>query len=67
MSTPARVSNPIYTLLPTDVEGFEALAELALDMRWSWHHGTDLIWQQLEPTLWARTHNPWVVLQTGSE
>jgi len=66
MSTHARVSNPIYTFLPTDVEGFEALAELALDMRWSWHHGTDLIWQQLDPTLWALTHNPWGVLQTVS-
>jgi len=66
MSTHARVSNPIYTFLPTDVEGFEALAALALDMRWSWHHGTDIIWQQLDPTLWARTHNPWVVLQTVS-
>jgi starch phosphorylase len=66
MSTHARVSNPIYTFLPTDVEGFEALAELALDMRWSWHHGTDIIWQQLDPMLWARTHNPWVVLQTVS-
>ena len=66
MSTHARVSNPIYTFLPTDVEGFEALAELALDMRWSWHHGTDIIWQQLDPTLWALTHNPWGVLQTVS-
>jgi glycogen phosphorylase len=33
-------------------------------MRWSWHHGTDIIWQQLDPTLWALTHNPWGVLQT---
>jgi starch phosphorylase len=66
MSTPARVSNPIYTFFPTDVEGFAPLAELALDLRWSWHHGTDTIWQQLEPTLWEITHNPWVVLQTVS-
>jgi glycogen phosphorylase len=66
MSTHVRVSNPLYTFLPTDVEGFAALAELALDMRWSWHHGTDIIWQQLDPALWALTHNPWVVLQTVS-
>jgi starch phosphorylase len=28
------------------------------------YDGTDIIWQQLDPTLWALTHNPWVVLQT---
>ena len=27
------VGNPIYSLLPTEVEGFGPLAELALDMR----------------------------------
>jgi starch phosphorylase len=33
-----RASHPIYSLLPTEVEGFDSLAELALDMRWSWNH-----------------------------
>jgi starch phosphorylase len=49
-----------------DIDGFDALAELALDMRWSWNHGTDLLWRQLDPVLWGITHNPWVVLQTVS-
>jgi starch phosphorylase len=40
--------------------------ELALDLRWSWHHGTDELWSELDPELWALTHNPWVVLQTAS-
>ena len=44
--------------------GTDALTELALDLRWSWHHGTDELWQALDPELWALTHNPWVVLQT---
>jgi glycogen phosphorylase len=52
--------------LPTDVDGFDALAELALDVRWSWNHATDGLWQQLDPALWELTHNPWVVLQTVS-
>ena len=64
MSTQARVSHPIYNLLPTEIEGFDSLAELALDMRWSWNHATDQVWRQLDPVLWAITHNPWVVLQT---
>jgi starch phosphorylase len=66
MSQQTRVSHPIYNLLPAEIEGFDSLAELALDMHWSWHHATDQIWRQLDPGLWAITHNPWVVLQTVS-
>src|SRR5579864_6338618 len=66
MSTRTRVSHPIYNLLPTEIEGFDSLAELALDMRWSWNHATDEVWRQLDPELWAITHNPWVVLQAVS-
>ncbi len=66
MSKPTRASHPIYNLLPTEIEGFDSLAELALDMRWSWNHATDEVWRQLDPELWDITHNPWVVLQTVS-
>ena len=66
MNKRSRLSNPIYSLLPTHVEGFAALAELALDMRWSWNHATDEVWRQLDPNLWELTHNPWGVLQTVS-
>jgi len=66
MSKQTRVSHPIYSLLPTEVEGFDSLAELALDMRWSWNHATDGVWRTLDPRLWELTHNPWVVLQTVS-
>src|SRR5450432_536064 len=66
MSKRTRVSHPIYHLLPAEIEGFDSLAELALDMHWSWNHATDEVWRQLDPELWATTHNPWVVLQTVS-
>lgn len=66
MSKQIRDSHPLCPLLPTDVEGFDSLAELALDMRWSWNHATDQIWQQLNPVLWELTHNPWGILQTVS-
>ncbi|CAM4230321.1 alpha-glucan family phosphorylase [Vreelandella rituensis] len=49
-----------------DIEGFDALAELALDLRSSWNHATDRIWRTLNPEHWELTHNPWVVLQTVS-
>jgi starch phosphorylase len=56
----------IYGMLPTDVEGIDSLAELALNIRWSWNHQADELWQQLDPALWELTHNPWIVLQTVS-
>ena len=60
MSDQPRVSHPIYHLLPTEIEGFDSLAELALDMRWSWNHATDRVWRTLDPILWELTQNPWV-------
>jgi starch phosphorylase len=66
MSKQTRASHPIYQLLPTEIEGFDSLSELALDMHWSWNHATDEVWRQLDPELWGITHNPWVVLQTVS-
>jgi starch phosphorylase len=45
----------------------DALNELALDLRWSWSHGTDEIWKRLDPVLWDLTHNAFIVLQTISE
>jgi starch phosphorylase len=59
-------SHPAYSLLPTDIEGFDGLAELALDLRSTWNHATDAVWRQLDAELWAVTQNPWVVLQTAS-
>ncbi len=40
------------------------LAELSLDLRWSWSHGADALWTMLDGELWERTRNPWLVLQS---
>ena len=66
MSDELRLSHPAYRFLPMEIEGFDSLAELALDLRWSWNHATDGVWSKLDPQLWELTHNPWVVLQTVS-
>ena len=66
MDKPKRVSSPIYTFFPTEVEGFDSLAELALDMHFYWNHSADEVWRQLDPALWEFNYNPWVVLQTVS-
>ena len=55
MTEQTRVSNPIYRLLPAEIEGFDSLAELALDMHWYWNHSADEVWKQLDPVLWE-TH-----------
>lgn len=57
MSERTPVSHPIYGLLHMDVDGFDSLAELALDMRWSWNHRTDEGWRQLDPVLWELMDN----------
>ena len=66
MSEQRRIGHPKERLLCADVEGFDTLTELALDMRSTWNHAADQIWRQLDPVLWELTHNPWVVLQTVS-
>ena len=66
MKTKVRTDNTVKNVVPTDIEGFDSLAELALDMRWSWNHAADEIWRQLDPVLWELTHHPWDVLQTVS-
>ncbi|SDU18859.1 starch phosphorylase [Verrucomicrobium sp. GAS474] len=66
MTQPTPINHSAYSFLPTDVDGFNSLAELALDLRWSWNHGADQVWRRLDPVLWELTQNPWVVLQTVS-
>jgi starch phosphorylase len=44
-------------------EGLEPLAELALDLRWTWSHDADHLWRTLDPETWEITRNPWLLLQ----
>ena len=67
MSEQTPVGKPASNPLPADAEGFNSLAELALDMRWSWNHAADDLWRQLDPALWELTCNPWIVLRTVSK
>lgn len=66
MNKQTHASHLIYSRLALEVEGFDSLAKLALDLRWSWNHAADEVWRHLDPALWELTHNPWVVLQTVS-
>src|SRR5277367_6006572 len=60
MSSSINVDRPLDTAIP------DALTDLALDLRWSFNHSADQLWEKLDPELWELTHNPWVLLQTVS-
>ncbi len=60
------MSSPVHTNRPPDEAISEALTDLALDLRWSFNHSADQLWERLDAELWDLTHNPWVVLQTVS-
>jgi starch phosphorylase len=47
-------------------EPLQPLADLAVDLRWSWHHGSDALWEQVDPDLWEETGNPWLILESVS-
>ena len=42
------------------------LADLALDVRWTWSHGADVLWRQFDAETWRRTRNPWVIMHDVS-
>lgn len=58
--------NPIDSTARSSIKGYDTLEELALNLRSSWNHRADTIWQRLDPELWELSHNPWAVLQTTS-
>ena len=59
------MSSPAFNR-PSDTAVSDALRDLAFDLRWSFNHSADQLWERLDPELWDLTHNPWVVLQTVS-
>lgn len=60
MSSPGIENRPSKENIP------QVLTDIALDLRWSFNHSADQLWERLDPELWDLTHNPRVVWQTGS-
>jgi starch phosphorylase len=44
-------------------DALQGIAELALDLRWSWSEQNDRLWAMLDPEAWDRTKNPYLILQ----
>jgi len=61
------LSDPKAVRVWPKIEGVDALAELALNLHWSWNHAADELWERLDRELWEATQNPWVILQTVSK
>ncbi len=59
--------NPVHYLPRPLPPALEPLADLALDLRWSWNHQADALWQTVDPELWRATGNPWLMLETVSQ
>ena len=60
------MENPVDRGLPSASQTSDMLTEVALNLRWSWNHSADQLWERLDPELWDLTQNPWFVLQTVS-
>ncbi len=60
------MADHIPSPFPTIPEELSELIPLALDLRWSWSHVSDVLWETLDPELWDRTGNPWLILQSIS-
>ncbi len=57
-----------YPYLPrTFPDKLEVLVEVALDLRWTWSHAGDALWEIIDPVIWAKTQNPWLLLQNVSK
>jgi len=52
--------------LSLEIHGFVVARILALDLRWTWSHEADALWERVDARLWRRTRNPWSVLQSAS-
>lgn len=48
-------------------DGLEELTELALDLRWTWSHFSDRLWEYLDPETWERSGNPYFLLESVAQ
>jgi starch phosphorylase len=53
------------SLPPSLAGGTDPLADLAFDLRSTWNHEADRVWELIAPELWNETGNPWVVYQSA--
>src|SRR4029077_15933450 len=52
--------------LPNLPEELSTLRTIALDLRWTWSHEADALWEQVDEKLWRLTRDPWGWLQNAT-
>lgn len=57
------MATPVVAPMRPLPEPLARLAVHALDLHWSWNHAGDALWEYVDRALWARTRNPWLLLQ----
>lgn len=50
--------------LPDELSG---LVVLSLDLRWSWNHSADALWEMVDPEMWRASGNPWLIFSSVSQ
>ena len=59
-------NGPNWFAPPELPDELQPLADLALDLRWTWSHTADHLWRSIDPDTWEATRNPWLLLQDVS-
>ncbi|WP_455205809.1 alpha-glucan family phosphorylase [Kaarinaea lacus] len=54
----------LLRILPDELEPY---ADFVTDLRWTWSHAGDWLWQTIDRATWDQTENPYVVLQNLSQ
>lgn len=58
----------VHAFLPRPLpDVLNTLSDLALDLRWTWSHASDRLWEAVDRQTWEFTANPWLILQTVSQ
>ena len=63
----AFISGKLFEFFTGRFKKLEGLYHLALDQRGSSSACADELWSLVDPALWARMRNPWLILQRISE
>ena len=66
MKTPRSVIHYLQDLPADLIPLVEQITTLATDLRWTWSHAGDTVWEAMDPVLWEQSENPLVVLQNLS-
>ncbi len=67
MTVQSRPGQPYRSVPRALPGGLEGLNLLATDLRWTWSHAGDALWESVDRPVWDQIRNPYVVLQNVTE